>query len=276
VVGSCGRRAGRAPVRPADPSQTVRIWRTDLDAWDPARFLDVLSPDERHRRLRLRSEIDRQRAIVARGLLRELLGGALQLGAAEVPLGVGPWGKPRLVGLADPTDRHPVAFSQSRSGPMALFAYSKGRRIGVDVERIRPLRDTTALAEAVLAPNELEVARNDAGRDLDLVLLRAWTLKEAFLKAVGIGLACPPNRVELTAASLRGRRPPRLRAVDDDPDVARRWVLRSFAPGDGTVAALVIERPDEDHGRRTRREQAPSVAGFGRAGLLSAGTGDRR
>jgi 4'-phosphopantetheinyl transferase len=232
------------PIGVPEPGAPARSWWTDLDRWDAAEFVDLLADDERRRAQRLRSAVDRRRAVIARGLLRRLLGAATGTAPEAVMLTTGPWGKPRFdvrPGAAVPTD---LGWNHARSGPIALYAVVAGRRVGVDVERLRPLHDGEAVARASLAPSELDAVASLTGSALDDAVLRAWTLKEAFLKALGTGLSCAPERVELTTGSLRGA-PASLRALDGDPTVASRWSLASIVPVAGTLAALAVERVDD-------------------------------
>jgi 4'-phosphopantetheinyl transferase len=80
-----------------------------------------------------------------------------------------------------------VSFSVSHSGELGLIAIAEpGRRIGVDVEQLRPDRDVRALAERFFHPEEAAGIGDDRA-----AFYRCWTRKEAVVKALGLGLAHP-------------------------------------------------------------------------------------
>lgn len=87
------------------------------------------------------------------------------------------------------------ATSISHSANLVLCGLARSGRLGVDVERIRPRRDWDGLARVALHPVERE--------ELGLLpenlrwtgFYRAWTMKEALAKALGIGLGLPFDRI---------------------------------------------------------------------------------
>jgi len=99
----------------------------------------------------------------------------------------GEHGKPRLA--AEPER---LAFNLSHSGDLVLVAVTRGREVGVDVEREKPGRDLVALAERALSAEDATAVR-DAGEDeRPHVFYALWTRHEARLKCLGIGLGRPP------------------------------------------------------------------------------------
>ena len=83
-----------------------------------------------------------------------------------------------------------VSFNVSHSGAIGLIAVAEGdRRVGVDVEQVRPDTDFRALAARFFHPDEARAIgdRRDA-------FFRCWTRKEAVVKALGRGLAHPLDR----------------------------------------------------------------------------------
>lgn len=155
--------------------------------------------------------------------LRRVL--ALYLGEApeEIGLARDERGKPRL---ADEPER--LAFNLSHSGELTLVAVSRGREVGVDVERAKPDRDLVALAERALTAEDSAAVRDAEGEERTRLFYELWTRHEARLKCLGIGLAgtptwpAPPVAVENLpidpgyAAAL---------AVSGDPVPVRLWTL---------------------------------------------------
>ena len=226
----------------------VHLWLAHLDADDRCLedLVPTLSPGELRRAEAFVYARERHRFIVARGILRRLLAPYLCADPAAVEFAYGPNGKPEVTngnGLAS------LHFNVSHSEALALYAVAADRRVGVDLERVRPLPDAANIAQLCLSPRELATLTDLTGRAFETAVVRGWTLKEAYLKATGEGLVLPPERVELAIAPDA---PPRLLAVDGDARAAARWSLSSFAPAPGYTAALAVEqRVDQDDPHRS-------------------------
>jgi 4'-phosphopantetheinyl transferase len=164
-------------------------------------------------------------------MLRRLLGGFLGLEPERVELRYGPHGKPCVEGLR---------FNLAHSHELALYAFSRGRELGVDLERIRPLRDAAAIAERYFSAEENAVLRSLPEIQRHEAFFRCWTRKEAYLKALGDGLARPLDSFDVTLAPGE---PARLLRVQGAPDEAARWSLLHLDPAPGFVGALAAEGP---------------------------------
>jgi 4'-phosphopantetheinyl transferase len=211
----------------------VRVVAAQLDV-TPTRLRALaatLSGGERERACRIEAGATRRRFVAARGLLRELLGALLGEAPGTVRLEYGQHGKPYM--------RGPLRFSVAHSGDLVLLAVACGREVGVDVELVRRLQDYEGVARAVLALEEQDALAALAEDDREAALLRAWTCKEAYLKACGDGLQFPPQSV---VVSLGASEPPSLLAVRERPADADRFSLRTLAPAPGYVGALALER----------------------------------
>jgi 4'-phosphopantetheinyl transferase len=221
---------------PPLPDDRVQVWRADLDQDTAvtARLRALLSADERARADRFYFSYLRAHYTLVRGALRLLLGGLSGLDPAGIKFDYAKHGKPYLAGSD-------LAFNVSHSGKRALIALAHSRRVGVDVERVRKLPDSEAVARRFFAP--AEVAEYLAVPELQRVqaFYNAWTRKEAFIKAVGDGLSHPLDRFTV---SLRPGEPARLRTIDTDAEAARRWKLVALDPGDGYAGALIAELPE--------------------------------
>jgi 4'-phosphopantetheinyl transferase len=123
---------------------------------------------------------------------------------------------------------------------MAVFAFAHGRRIGVDVERVRTDLAWEEIAAQFFTPRENERLQRLREPQRQRAFLRMWTCKEAYVKARGQGLSFPVNRVEVSFS------PPALRRVGADENEAARWRVRELRVGGAYVATVVVE---EDEGR---------------------------
>jgi 4'-phosphopantetheinyl transferase len=152
------------------------------------------------------------------------------------------YGKPEL---AHPFASSDLRFNFSHSEGLALAAVTCGRRVGVDIERVRPLRDLEALAERVFSLREREALRQLPQDLRPRGFFNCWTRKEAYIKAIGDGLTHPLERFSV---SLVPGVPARLEAVEDDTAALGAWTLEALAPHPEYVAAIVVEgRPRRIH-----------------------------
>lgn len=227
----CGGRHGQIEL----PAGVVDVWQASLDP--PAGAIDglahLLSTDERNRADRFRFAHLRRRFIVGRGLLRTLLGRYVQRAPEQLVFDYGPRGKPKLIAAAGDS----IEFNLAHTDDAAIFAFAWGRRVGIDIERMRQLDDLELLARHNFAPVEVQTWIRLPASQQAAAFFACWTRKEAFIKATGEGLARPLDSFTVTLAP---HDPARLVAIDGDADAARRWRLidlELMPPYWGAVAA---------------------------------------
>jgi 4'-phosphopantetheinyl transferase len=196
----------------------------------------LLSAEERERAERLLLPRDRRRFIAGRGMLRILLGWYVGVAPHRLQFHYGPSGKPTLAGL--PRDST-VQFNLSHSHELAVVAVTPERRIGVDVERLRPVPALEQVAREVFSGREYGAWSALPPRERPQAFFRCWTQKEAYLKATGDGLARPLEQVEVSVAPGKL---PRLVSVGGDLQQATRWFLGELIPAPGYVGSLAVER----------------------------------
>ena len=186
-----------APVRPKRGE--VQVWQASLEGNDSrlAKCRYVLSPDEVIRANRIHQEVHRHRYIMAHGLLRHVLAGALPGCRPEhLVFRVGPHGKPSV----DDSMARGLRFNLAHSGDRMLVAVARECEVGIDVEECRSDVDVMALARTALAPHEqalLETA--PASGQIDL-FFRCWVRKEACLKAWGLGVTTLLSQIDVLAS----------------------------------------------------------------------------
>jgi 4'-phosphopantetheinyl transferase len=192
----------------------------------------VLSADERHRASRFAFDRDRHRFIVARARLRQLLASRLDVRPEDVELMYGAQGKPALAGRFAGARMH---FNVSHADSVAVYAFAD-REVGIDVERIRDVPDADRIAERMFSRREVERYSGLNAAQKTLGFFNCWTRKEAFVKAVGLGLSFPLDQFDVTLAPDEPARILRVRDVNGD---RCGWTLRAFEAGPGYVGALV-------------------------------------
>lgn len=189
---------------------------------------NLLSAAERERAARFKFEKDRRLYTGAHAALRSILAGYLNVALADLQFETGPRGKPRLA-LTFTEDK--LEFNLSHSHEVALIAVTREREIGVDVERIREDFGFAEVAKRYFTAKEvsaIEALPEDLRRR---AFYQCWTSKEAFLKAMGVGLSGELDEVEIV---LDGDGPVEVKST------LAQWSLRELNPCAGYVGAVVL------------------------------------
>jgi len=215
----------------------VHVWRATLDQTSSQiqSFLPNLAADEQARAKRFHFERDRKRFIVARGVLRAILGRHLNRAPECVSFCYSSHGKPALAGESD---RDAIRFSVSHSRGVALYAVTRGREVGIDLERIRFDLAVAEIAERFFSPREVAMLRALPTELQQQAFFRYWTCKEAYIKARGEGLSLPLDQFDVSLASGE---PAAILGIQQDPSEASRWSLQELTPAPGYLAALAVE-----------------------------------
>ncbi|MCE5229458.1 4'-phosphopantetheinyl transferase superfamily protein [bacterium] len=196
----------------------------------------LLDNGERIRADRFAFDHLRARYTISHGVLRLILGKTIERDPATLQFETGDRGKPALIDGGD------VQFSLSHSGELALIAVTRGRRVGVDVEYTGRKMPEPGFVERFFSKAEI-AAYTALPQDQRLDAFYAgWTRKEAYIKALGEGLARPLHSFDVSLAPNDD--PPALLCVHNAPDEPARWQMRSLNPGEDYAAAVIAEHPD--------------------------------
>ena len=176
---------------------SLDVWYVDLDVSADALSCvkHWLSDDELAKAECFHLELHRSRYIVGRAALRRVLADRLGCSPAAIRLSYGTNGKPMLEG-----GRGHVEFNLAHSGGDAVVALADGAAVGVDIEILRPIADVESLARLVFS--DVELRELALAPDPGLAFLNGWTRKEAYVKALGLGLTAPLTEITV---SLSGR-----------------------------------------------------------------------
>jgi 4'-phosphopantetheinyl transferase len=237
-----GRTAGRGSdsrgsttSEPAPAPDEIRVWLVSLDVTPERRaFLEgLLSADERERAGRYLFAAPRDRYVVARGTLREILGRTTGLapdglrfsypcvcGRPDCPPSRR---KPRLdLGPASP----PLRFNLAHTDGLAAIAVALGSEVGIDLERVDPSTAIGPAAERAFGADDLAVLRALPPAQQVEAFYRGWTRREAYVKARGADLDAGPE--EDAGWSFHALEAPApfvgtLAVERDDCTVSTRW-----------------------------------------------------
>lgn len=210
----------------------IHAWIAQLEIEDRVRqdCWACLSDEERLRAAQYRFELHRRRFIASHGILRILLGRYLHCHPASVQFEIGNNGKPRLPDNA-------FEFNMAHSGDRALIAVTSGTPVGADLEFIREMPDALQIAARFFSPSESATLASLPADKRARAFFHCWTRKEAFVKAIGEGLAHPLDTFSVSLDSEA-----RLLHLEGDVDAPSRWAFHHIGFEPDCVGAIAIRR----------------------------------
>lgn len=230
---------GAVPPNSIHPS-SIHLWTAETTL-SPAnrRLLEgLLLADEMERAGRFRFDRDRLLFLTARGMLRILLGRYLKADPRSFRFAAGEFGKPMLAESAG-ISAGAMEFNVAHSGTRVLLGFAH-RPVGVDVELAESDREFLSIARRYFSPREQQELRALPPELTARGFYNAWSRKEAFLKATGIGLS---QNLDTFDVSLDPRLPAALLEVRDlalaAGKSAESWQLADLAVDSAYSAAVV-------------------------------------
>jgi 4'-phosphopantetheinyl transferase len=218
----------------------VHVWYVPLDeADDPSllgRYGQLLSADERARLSRFVQAKDRHQYVVARGLLRTTLSRYADVPPTAWTFVCNRYGKPEIF---SPDNHTGLRFNISHTHGLVSCAVSLHHDVGIDVERIdRPT--SLDIARRFFSPVEASHLERLPGEQQPVVFFDYWTLKEAYIKARGMGMQLPLDEFWFHLGNNPSPSIHFAPTMQDDPS---RWQFFQFDPGPRHKLAVAVCRP---------------------------------
>lgn len=212
----------------------IHVWCVDLDAGAEAlsRLHALLCEEEQARARRYVFEKDRRRFVVARAVLRILLGRYLYAPGNEICFGYRSAGKPYLKGARRASG---LQFNLSHSNGVALIALCADEEPGVDLELIREMDDLESIVRRFFGPEEIQQWIGLSNELRTRAFFDCWTRKEAYVKALGAGLLMPLDRFQV--AFRPGEAPGILVHGSGE---GQQWSIFDVGPSPEYAGALAI------------------------------------
>ncbi|WP_159747908.1 4'-phosphopantetheinyl transferase family protein [Coxiella endosymbiont of Amblyomma sculptum] len=214
----------------------AHVWRVFLD-WpieEIRKGMTNLSEEEKARARRLVNHQHRYCYIASHAALRAILTLYLPISPTPLRFRCNDYGKPYLLNYPA------LYFNLSNSHEVALYAITTNREVGVDVEFIRDNIYIADVRERFFSPDEVAICVSKLPEKDSQCLKKfyqIWTLKEAYVKAIGQGLSFSLNR--FTTAYIG------INAGTSNRMLAGQWTLRSIPSVLGYTSALATEGPTE-------------------------------
>lgn len=207
----------------------VDIWFGELpeDKQKIKKFSTILTNEESQRSRAFNTLRLSERFVLTRAILRSILSDYIQVHPQELKIMVNQYGKPSLMG-------HKLSFNLSHTEDLLMIAVSNLSDIGVDIERIKSRTGMLAVAERCFAKQEFEFWLQLSEAERLQMFYQIWTKKEAFVKAVGRGIALGMQECEIDIAGSGA-----LLKIPTEYGWAADWTVRELKVIEDVCAALV-------------------------------------
>lgn len=209
----------------------IHVWVVDTHALESqcATLQSWLDRQEIERASRIPSLQERRSFMAAHGILRCLLACYLACDPTEIELARDIHDKPQL---AFPGR---LQFNTARSGRWAAFAFSSNCTVGVDLEQMRALPALPNIIRRVLCAEEAAELMLLPEGDRERGFFSCWTRKEAYAKAVGLGLL---TAFDQFCVAAHPDQPARMIHIGSDATTAPPWVIDDLPMPAGYAGAL--------------------------------------
>ncbi len=152
------------------------------------KYWGLLCDEERQRQQRFRFQRDRHLYLVAHALVRTTLSRYLPVAPWQWRFSQNRYGRPEI---AVPRAEAGLRFNLSHTHGLVACVATAAIDCGVDVEQTERIEDLMSLATSVFSGREVENLRARPAARQRRRFFQFWTLKEAYIKACGMGLALP-------------------------------------------------------------------------------------
>ena len=175
----------------------IDVWLCDLQQLSPDNYYSILSEDECARADKLKVEDKKQQYIITRGALRQRLGLLTNIDPKDFVFEYLEHGKPVLANNHKCAD---ITFNVSHSHDLALIAIAQKLNIGIDIEKINHESNHLTLMTRFFSKTEQDEFQTMLDTDKAKAFCACWTRKEAFIKAIGSGVAYGLDNFDVTVA----------------------------------------------------------------------------
>lgn len=216
------------------PTHFLRILQGEIptNAGKLQYFAGLMNKQERDKASAIKHPLMRDRYIAVRGLLRTVLAGYLDVGPNTLSFAYGEYGKPYLVGYT-------LYFNLSHSADKLVIAISDLPEIGVDIEQAKSRLNLEAVAQRCFSVGEFSVWSRLPEAEMLPFFYRLWTRKEAFVKAVGRGLALGLDQCEVDTDNGA-----RFVKVPERFGQAKDWRIIELPAGQDVYGAVVAPKAE--------------------------------
>ena len=211
----------------------IHVWSASLDDFfsQLQTFFQVLSIDEKRRADRFRFAKDRERYIIGHGILKKIIATYSGIEPNLLQFICEKYGKPVLT-------HKKLLFNMSRSEGLALYAFTRNREVGIDIENIREIPEMDQIVARYFSSIEKSFFHALPECSKKNVFFQLWTRKEAYLKGVGIGLTQPLDEFDVIPLLTGSAQPLIIKGVSKRSPT---WLIQDLKTISGFAAAYAVQ-----------------------------------
>lgn len=230
------------PIDNKNLQNEIHIWVVDLDLWNLSclEAVQALPESEAKKAGRFRFETHKNRFIKGRFMLRSLLGMYLDIDFYDQEFHANRYGKPAVHKFHDDNSIH---FNISNSENIYVCAFSQNSDIGIDIEKIHDLPDMDRIIARFFSEDEKRRFCSLPLPGRTNTFFKYWTRKEALLKAMGMGLSFPLDKVSVLANESDATQGS---IIARNQNAETEWTFRDIKIFDGFASALALEGKHRD------------------------------
>jgi 4'-phosphopantetheinyl transferase len=219
----------------------VHVWLAKIDQlhlWIE-RFSQILSEEELTKANNFIFIQDKDRFIVSHGLLRIMLANYVKIDPKQLKFNHAINGKPYI------TTKYSIdsdlSFNMSHSHNVAIYTFTLNRRIGVDIEFIRYIKNIDQLINFVFSKNDRMTIDTLPEKQKQEAFLNIWTRKEAYVKAIG---GCLSNICSQYSFLSDIDKPIDLLCDELGRSDTSDWFFQTLLPDSDYIATIAVESSD--------------------------------
>ncbi len=217
----------------------INVFSVDLTKLNPylPKLINYLSHEEKSQANNFLFEHLKNRYVASHGLLRVLLGKYLSFSPSQVEYTYNEFQKPLC--KQDPN----LYFNMSHSNEYACYAFSFNHQVGIDIEFMDTKIEVEDLLPIIATLNESFIFKSLDKKEKFYSFYKIWTIKEAFLKALGLGLSHPLSNIETTI--LPRERFEVIRCNDmSEKELSKEWSFSPIGSLPGYLGVVAIQRAE--------------------------------
>jgi 4'-phosphopantetheinyl transferase len=222
--------------------QEAHLWVVRPESIESKVILDdcmaLLSEHEQKRCRRFRFQQDRHRYLVSHALVRRALSNYADISPEQWEFSASDHGRPKV---ANP-EATAIRFNLSHTSGFMVCLVTLSCDCGVDVESIHLRHNPIGVARKMFSTAEVSQMLRLNGPDQLEYFITRWTLREAYIKARGIGLTFPTHKIDFNITSATEIDIHFQVVTDDKPEA---WQFEVFSLADAHIAAAAIYRPEQ-------------------------------
>ena len=224
----------------------IHVWScfpeqiTDPDLLNSYRVL--LSMEETERYQRFIFENDRHNYLIAHALVRVVLSKYADIKPADWQFEANAHGRPEVI-QAQLTA--PLRFNLTHTKGLCACVVTLDRQCGIDAEYMLRKNNLLKIAQRMYSPNELTQLQRLDGATLSRRFFKYWTLREAYVKALGTGLSGSSKDFEFEISSHNQILIRFNGALKGDNEESAHWKLELFEPTQEHITAIAVLDDDK-------------------------------